>query len=422
MEQELLAYFSAVDIISQIKLNLHSELISVEESLGRVIQEEISVQIESPQCDTSAMDGFAVKSCDTEFASSSSPSKIKVINIINAGDTIKTLQKPGECFQINTGAPIPIGADAVVKVEDVRKINQEIWCMKPVYPDINIVRKGDYGNIGEKVINKGQIICAQDIAFLKSQGIFKIKVSERIIVSIIASGNELIPSYIPDQSKIVETNSLMIDQIISNPRCSVNCRGIIKDEVELIINEVKEAIQESHVTIIIGGTSKGTKDMVPEALDKIDNSEKVFHGVKIKPGKPFGVWKINDQKLIFLSPGPPYASFLTTKVFIEPFLQICTVGNRFLEIGSLLDIVLENSVKINSARSEFLRVKLNYDSQKIVGKIIGIKGSGDFIATCKAEAILIPNSKRTEFLEGESIKVFLIRPVPIYNDKKCRLH
>lgn len=422
MDQELLEYINAVDLISQLKLNLKSKSISVEDSLGRVIQEHVSVAVDTPQWDTSAMDGYAIKSWDTESATNLDPAKIKVIDIINPGDTPKTLHQSGYCYQINTGAPIPFGADAVVKVEDVDVIDDEILCSKPINFELNIVKKGDYGFIGEKVIDKGQIICSQDIAFLNSQGIFKIKVSERIVVSIIASGNELIPSYTAEPGKIVETNSLMIKRIISNPRCTVHVRGIVEDQVDLLIDEVKESIQDSHVTIIIGGTSKGTKDLVPEALDKIDNSEKVFHGVKIKPGKPFGVWKINDQKLIFLSPGPPYASFLTTKVFIEPFLQICTVGNRFLEIGSLLDIVLENSVKINSGRSEFLRVKLNYDSQKIVGKIIGIKGSGDFIATCKAEAILIPNSIRTEFLEGESIKVFLIRPVPIYNDKKYRLH
>ena len=112
----------------------------------------------------------------------------------------------------------------------------------------------------------------------------------------------------------------MIKQIITNSRCEVQSRGIVEDKVDQIINAVKESILDSHVTIIIGGTSKGTKDLVPDSLDKIDNSKKIFHGVKIKPGKPFGVWKINNQKLIFLSPGPPYASFLTTKVFIEPFL------------------------------------------------------------------------------------------------------
>ncbi|OLS28998.1 MAG: Molybdopterin molybdenumtransferase [Candidatus Heimdallarchaeota archaeon LC_2] len=417
MDQELLAYFNAVDIISQIKLNLQHEMVSVEESLGRVIQEDISTQIESPQWNTSAMDGFAVNSLYTKFASNSNPIKIKLIGLITAGDKIKILQNTEECFQINTGAPIPKGADAVVKVEDVSLINGEILCTAPVYSDLNIIRKGDYGNIGEIVIKSGQIICAQDIAFLKSQGIFKIKVSEKIVVSIIASGNELIPIFVPDHGKIVETNSLMIKQIITNSRCEVQSRGIVEDKVDQIINEVKESILDSHVTIIIGGTSKGTKDLVPDSLDKIDNSEKIFHGVKIKPGKPFGVWKINNQKLIFLSPGPPYASFLTTKVFIEPFLQICTVGNRFLEIGGHIDIVLENSVKVNSGRSEFLRVKLNYNKQQLVGKIIGIKGSGDFIATCKADAILIPNSIRTEYLEGETITAFLIRPVPIYNDR-----
>ncbi|MCE7734358.1 MAG: molybdopterin molybdotransferase MoeA [Candidatus Heimdallarchaeota archaeon] len=417
MDQELLAYLSAVDVISQIKLNLESESISVEGSLGRVIQEEISVVIESPQWDTSAMDGYAIKSCDIESATNSDPAKIKIVNIINAGDTKKTLQQSGYCYQINTGAQIPFGADAVIKVEDVEVIGDEILCSNPVEIDLNIVKKGDYGILGEKVIDRGQIICAQDIAFLNSQGIFKVKVSEKIVISIIASGNELIPTYTAEPGKIVETNSLMIKRIISNPRCTVHVRGIVEDEVKLIIEEVKEALQDSHVAIVIGGTSKGTKDLVPDSLDKIENSEKVFHGVRIKPGKPFGVWKINNQNLVFLSPGPPYASFLTTKVFIEPFLQICATGNRFLEIGSYLDIVLENSVKLNSGRSEFLRVKLNYDNNQIMGKIIGIKGSGDFIATCKADAILIPNSIRTEFLKGEAITVFLIRPVEIYGER-----
>lgn len=421
MGQELLAYHSAVDIISQIKLDLRSEVISVERSLGRVIQEQISVVVESPQWDTSAMDGYAIKTCDIKLSSSSNPAELEMLSVIEAGHNKKTLQKSGQCFQINTGAPIPFGADAVVKVEDVSVIDNKIMFTKPVKSYLNIVRQGVYGRIGEIVIERGQIICAQDIAFLNSQGISKIKVSEQIVISIIACGNELIREYTAERGKIVETNSSMIERIISNPRCTVHTRGIIEDKVDLIIEEVKESIQDSHVTIIIGGTSKGTKDLVPDSLDKIDKSEKVFHGVKIKPGKPFGVWKVDNQKLIFLSPGPPYASFLTTKVFIEPFLQICATGNRFLDTGSLLEIVLENSITINSGRSEFLRIKLNYDKKQLLGRIIGIKGSGDFIATCKAEAILIPNSIRTEFLKGEKINVFLIRPVRIYGEGAYKL-
>jgi len=365
-------------LTSILKFDLAEEIISLEDSFNRVISRDIKSNIDVPHFRKSRMDGYAVIAEDTFEAEEDNLISLELIETINAGDVPQKKLKRGQCSYVATGAALPDEANGVVMVEFTEKEGNKVSISKAITPGTYLI------NIGQD-ITKEQIICKKNtlidlptIGILSSCGIDRVPVFKKPTVSLLSTGNEIVPFEVKplDVGKIYDVNSIVLKKAIENAGADANFLGIVKDDFKKIKEKIDLALSSSDIVIISGGTSKGEGDLIPQVLNEYKNIEVMIHGVRIKPGKPLIFVKM-DKKIIFVLPGFPTSALSCFYVLIENFLRRIT-GYPLKEKNSKL---LEVGERIygNVGRHEFKAVKI----QEINGvkKIIPIKTGSEAIST-----------------------------------------
>ena len=363
---------------SILKFDLEEEIVSLEDSFNRVISRDIKSNIDVPHFRKSRMDGYAVIAEDTFEAEEDNLISLELIETINAGDVPQKKLKRGQCSYVATGAAVPDEANGVVMVEFTEKEGNKVSISKAITPGTYLI------NIGQD-ITKEQIICKKNtlidlptIGILSSCGIDRVPVFKKPTVSLLSTGNEIVPFEVKplDVGKIYDVNSIVLKKAIENAGADANFLGIVKDDFKKIKEKIDLALSGSDIVIISGGTSKGEGDLIPQVLNEYKNIEVMIHGVRIKPGKPLIFIKM-DKKIIFVLPGFPTSALSCFYVLIENFLRRMT-GYPLKEKNSKL---LEVGERIygNVGRHEFKAVKI----QEINGvkKIIPIKTGSEAIST-----------------------------------------
>ena len=304
------------------RITLEEELIDLDLAFGRVISENIVSAIDVPHFRKSRMDGYAVVVEDTFTADENNSIALELIETIQAGDKPQKEVKKGQCSYVATGAAIPQGANGVVMVEFTEKRDNTIYISQAVTPDTNIVKIGHDIAKGEVIVPENSMVTLPTIGILASCGIEKVKVYKKPNVSLISTGNELVPLSVEllEIGKIYDVNSHVLKKAIENTGCEVNLFGIIKDDLESLKNAFDKAFNNSNIIILSGGTSKGEGDLGPQLLENQGGLEIFIHGVRIKPGKPLIFAKIKS-KAIFILPGYPTSALSCYYVFIENFLR-----------------------------------------------------------------------------------------------------
>ena len=363
---------------SILKFDLEEEIVSLEDSFNRVISRDIKSNIDVPHFRKSRMDGYAVIAEDTFEAEEDNLIPLELIETINAGDVPQKKLKRGQCSYVATGAAVPEEANGVVMVEFTEKEGNKVSISKAITPGTYLI------NIGQD-ITKEQIICKKNtmidlptIGILSSCGIDRVPVFKKPTVSLLSTGNEIVPFEVKplDVGKIYDVNSIVLKKAIENAGADANFLGIVKDDFKKIKEKIDLALSSSDIVIISGGTSKGEGDLIPLVLNEYKNIEVMIHGVRIKPGKPLIFVKM-DKKIIFVLPGFPTSALSCFYVLIENFLRRMT-GYPLKEKNSKL---LEVGERIygNVGRHEFKAVKI----QEINGvkTIIPIKTGSEAIST-----------------------------------------
>ena len=304
------------------KITLEEELIDLDLAFGRVISENVVSSIDVPHFRKSRMDGYAVVAEDTFTADENNSIALELIETIQAGDKPQKEIKKGQCSYVATGAVIPQGANGVVMVEFTEKRDNTIYISQAVTPDTNIVKIGHDIAKGGVIVPENSMVTLPTIGILASCGIEKVKVYKKPSVSLISTGNELVPLSVEllEMGKIYDVNSHVLKKAIENTGCEVNLFGIIKDDLESLKNAFDKAFNNSNIIILSGGTSKGEGDLGPQLLENQGGLEIFIHGVRIKPGKPLIFAKIKS-KAIFILPGYPTSALSCYYVFIENFLR-----------------------------------------------------------------------------------------------------
>jgi len=299
----------AFEIIKKIDWKKDTEKISIEQSLGRILANDITATLDSPPFDKSAMDGFA-------YHSSDNGKRLKIIGSIAAGENSELKIKKGECIKIMTGAMIPQEADRVVKIENCT-VENGFLTFKEENID-NIIKKGENLKTGEIVLKKCKLQ-PQHIGILASLGIAEVEVAEQPLVGIITTGTELKnPGEKLKPGQIYNSNGFQITAQVEAMNCKAKYYGTVPDDKEKTRQIIFDALSECDVLILSGGVSKGDFDFVPYMLEE-NGVEILFHRVAIKPGRPtlFGRKK---NKFVFGLPGNPVSTFVIFEVFVKPFL------------------------------------------------------------------------------------------------------
>ncbi len=290
---------------------LEQEIIETEKSLGRITAEPVYSLKSVPPYTTSAMDGIAVRYEDTGFATPNKPVKLKIEE---------------DFVFVNTGYPIPEKFNAVIMIENIRKISEkevEIFAPIPFYGNMRSI--GEDISEGEMIIPSYTKILPETMALLFAAGVNKIKVLKKTKVLIIPTGDEIVERDNPlTDNKIYETNTLFIKSYLEEWGFEVDVSPIIKDIVNDIEKEVDDNIEKYDAIFFSAGTSSGSKDFIPSLIEK--KGKIYFHGVNYIPGKPFCFGEI-AEKPVFCLPGYPGAAAGVLNEFIKEISSFFTLYN-----------------------------------------------------------------------------------------------
>ena len=316
------------------------EKVSVEESLGRVLAENIVARVDSPPFDRSTVDGYAVRAEDTYNATEMEPVELRVVGACRVGEAPGGGIRRGECMEISTGAPIPPGADAVVMVEYTKRDGDRVWVYRGVGPGENISQTGSDITAGDMVLRSGRRISAIDLAVLSALGYREVKVYRRPRIAVFSTGDELVSPGTPlRMGQVYDVNGPTLTSILRDMGAEAWFGGILPDRFEEMRKAVLEALRSHDAVITSGSTSAGFGDMIYKVFNEVGGV--LIHGLKLKPGKPTVIGVSDDGKLLVGLPGFPLSALMVFKTLVEPLIE------------SMMGLRASKSVRAVKARMPF---------------------------------------------------------------------
>jgi molybdopterin molybdotransferase len=372
--------------------------------LGQVLAEDVYSTIDIPPLDNSAMDGYALRAQDTRGASESSPRYLAVVGEVAAGSLPTKKVKLGTAIRIMTGAPLPEGADAVVRFEDTDEVSRkssrgdlsQIGILCQAKKGLNVRYRGEDIAKGDLILKKGKVLRPQEIGVLASLGRSTVLVIRRPIVAILATGDELIGVDQPlAPAKIYDSNTYTIAAEVSRYGGIPKVLGIGRDSVQSLTEKIDEGL-DADMLITSGGVSKGDYDIVKDVL--AEHGEIGFWTVCMKPGKPlaFGVIKKvgGKRKVPHLGlPGNPVSSMITFEQFARPAI-LKMMGKKILAKPAIRAII-ENDIMDTDGRRLFARVTVTKRGGRYYASVTGPQGSGILTSMVKANGLaVIPESSK----------------------------
>lgn len=406
---EYLAVSAAQECILQTSLTLGVETVKLEEALGRVLAEDIRANRDLPPYDVSAMDGFAVRSTDLGGAST----VLEIVEDIKAGDMPGKTMQPGQCARIMTGAPMPQGADAVIRVEDTQpQSGRNVQIMRAVKPGNDIRPQGENMRNGDVVLNAGMEITPGVIGVLATVKAAQMQVYRRPRVAILSTGNELEGMNEPvDPNKIPDANSYALLAQVQALGVQPVLLGIARDDPDELTQYLQRGL-EYDVLLVSGGTSVGVHDYVRPTMEKL-GVEMKFWRVAIRPGHPLAFGK-TSATMVFGLPGNPVSSMVCFEEFVAPALR-SMMGNTRL-YRRTVGARLAHAIKIRPGRTEFVRVQLTRDTTGYVATATGTQSSGVLLSMAKADGLLVISSSSSGAEAGELVTVQLLDGTTFQNE------
>ncbi|MCP8315219.1 MAG: molybdopterin biosynthesis protein, partial [archaeon] len=381
------------------------EEVKITEAYGRILSEDIVARTNLPPFSRAIVDGYAVRAIDTSLASEVNLVRLKIIGKVYAGEESLLEIKEKECIEIDTGAIIPKGADAVVRVEDTSIDGDYAIISNSVGKGSGLATMGSDVYHGQFVMSKGEELTAEKIGVLAGLGYDKVKVFLKPKVAIFSTGNELIePGLELGASKIYDVNQYSTGALVQKSGCMPIHLGIKKDNLEEIREAIIEGLRCADAIIMSGGTSAGASDLAYKVFEGLGSPGLIVHGIAAKPGKPTIIVAIND-KPIFGLPGFPVSALIVYDLIVDPFLR--AISGKKLEAKKRLRADLATRYISERGRREYLPVFLKHSKKGFIAiPILG--GSGAIASLSSADGIVeIPeNVELIEKNERINIKLF----------------
>jgi molybdopterin molybdotransferase len=398
----MLSYQEALDTIQfhLTKITPNTEEVSILDSPGRILAEDVISDINLPPFDNSAMDGFAVKF-------SPDATQWRVIGEIAAGNYNEVIVSEGEAVSIMTGSKIPPGADTIIPIEYISRDGDIIT----IIDSFSLKRNRDIRFLGEDLklnavaIPKNTLLRARNVPVAAACGMSKLKVYRKLNIGLLATGDELVP---------IESHPVN-DQIRSSNLASLAAAtlemgmlpidlGFIPDRLNLIEEKLQEALN-SNIDLLVttGGVSVGKFDFMQDALMNI-GAELIFWKCNIKPGKPllFCVFKAKGKDIPVISlPGNPVSSFVGFQLFVRASLMGTLGVNEELEFPA----ILTEELKKKDGKRHFMRGKAIYSDveQKMLVRRAGRQSSGNMAELNDANCLIVMEEDRGIAKAGELV-------------------
>ncbi|MBK8269244.1 MAG: molybdopterin molybdotransferase MoeA [Planctomycetes bacterium] len=401
----LLTLDEAWDCIAHAVSHLDPVPISTEQSLGRVLAAPVPATDDYPIFDKSMMDGFAVRSADCQ----NPVTELKLAGVIAAGVTEKTTLPPGNAVRINTGAPIPAGADSIVRIENttLSPDGLRVTIRNVVKPGAHLTRRGQHARRGDILLAPPLLIEAPQIAVLTSNGTTNVSVYPDIDVGIAVTGDELVPSGAPRaHGQIFESNGPMLAALVTQFGATPHSVGIVRDNPADLRSKLTSALRHP-VVIAAGGMSLGTLDLVPNAFADL-GVEWQFHGVQVRPGKPVAYGRGPNGQHVFGLPGNPVSAYVCAWLFVR--MAIRGLQGHAVRPPHRWKAMLTREVKAaKDNRPAFVPARVwNTDADGLVVEPCGWGGSGDPFGAALANALLVRNDPTLVQTPGCQVEVIFI--------------
>jgi molybdopterin molybdotransferase len=389
-----------LDAISPLGL----EKVNILDALGRVIGEDISAGRDIPPKDNSAMDGYALRLEDTRGASPEKPALLEVIEDIPAGAIPGKSIGPGQAARIMTGAPVPEGADAVIRMEDTRKEDTRVLVFVEAKEGQDIRRAGEDVLQGEKVISRGDVIRPAEVGMLASLGRSFILVHQRPLVAVIATGDELVDiDEPPSPWQIVSSNSYSLAALVRNCGAVSLQIGIARDRREDLVAKFRAAMR-ADLIVSSGGVSVGDYDLVKEIMQEVGNRMQ-FWQVAMKPGRPLAFGALGEVPVVGL-PGNPASSMISFEQFIRPaILKMLGHGNLFRRT---VPARIEEDIKKKAGIRHFIRAMIRREKEGYTVITTGEQGAGILKSMVRANSLIILPEDATMVRKGDMVTVQLL--------------
>jgi molybdopterin molybdotransferase len=396
---------------------LGPEGVALTDALGRVLAEDVVSPIDQPPWDNSAMDGYAVRGADVRGASPESPIRLRVVESIPAGGHPSRPVDPGTAVKIMTGAPVPAGADSVIRVEHTDAGDPVVEIRGDGDAGRNIRRRGEDLVVGAVPVPAGTVIGPAEMGVLATVGVARPRVRRRPVVAILSNGDELAGLDEFDDvragRRIVNSNSYALAGAVAAVGAVPRVLGIARDDVADIRRHI-EAAMDADVLVTTAGAAVGEHDRMKDALDAL-GYQLDFWRVRMRPGSPASLGRIprtgQPHLPVWGLAGNPVSALLTFLVLVRPPLR------RMLGRAAIHDVTFPvtagDPIRSKPDKAHFVRVTLEPGDPLPVARGTGPQGSGILTSMTRADALLVIPEGRHGLDAGERGWVMAVGPPDI---------
>lgn len=347
------------------------------------------------------MDGYAVRAKDTFGASQFKPKTLTL--------TQRNVVGNKRTKRLWTGNPVPRGANAVAMLEDTRQVNALIEVWKPLTPDENVSKKGEDITRGQVAAQAGIRLKPQHLGLMAALGVSNVEVFERPRIAVFSTGNEITEvGSRRQENQVFDSNRRIISALCEEIGARPVDLGIAKDDLGEITERLRKGLK-ADAEISTGGTSVGTSDLVPEAVNELGSPGVIVHGIAMRPGMPTALAIVN-KKPIMIFPGNPVAAMIAFEVFARPL--ICRMlGLRREESRPTLEAKMTRRITTSLGRRTFVCVRVFQQDGEHFAEPVSARGSSLISTMTKSNGYTMVPESREGLEQGETILVHLFNGI-----------
>jgi len=356
---------------------------------GRVVGEQITAARNVPHYSRAAMDGYAVRAEDTFGASDRSPQVLR-----RTDEAVG----PGEARQVHTGSDLPDGADAVIMIEQVEEVGEEVELFEAVGEGENVAPVGEDVEAGQALYDPGHRLRPSDLGLLKSVGHEAVTVFEQPDVAVIPTGEELVQED-PGPGEIIETNGLTVSKLAARWGTDPRYLDVVTDDEDRLTEAIRENL-DADIVVTTGGSSVGERDLLPDVVSEL--GEVHVRGVGIKPGHPVGFGAVEGTPVLML-PGYPVSCLVNAVQFLRPAIAWCYGTSP--EAAPTVTARLDEKVYSEPGIRSFARVQLTEDDGEWIATTVRASGAGVLSSVALSDGWVVVPEQSEGLAEGETVAV-----------------
>ena len=368
--RNLVSFQKAIELVNEMMSPVAAwEKVSLSQASGRISYIDVVSRMSIPPFNRSTMDGYAVRAEDLLIQTGGKPARLRVTGSVSIGEIPNGRINSGECMRISTGAILPEGSDAVVRIEDTREDGSFVSILEGVGTGENIAESGSDSAEGSLIISRGHVVQPHEVAVLASLGISELQVFRKLKISVISTGNELIPAGSPyTPGKVYDSNSHMVFSTLSAFNfLDTKNEGLAPDDWNRLETAIKSSLEGSDMVILSGGSSAGEADLVYRIIGNMEPGI-IFHGVLAKPGLPT-VFGMNGSKAVIGLPGfPVSAAMILRSIFLPGIIRMA--GGSYP--GEMLTTRLGARLNLEIGKQNLIPARLGSSA---VYPVTGLSGS-----------------------------------------------